>query len=127
MSNTTTTQPQLVIQVQDGAAWSTVRLASSRSNGKRDGRKAAGQFSSGGGPWARSHAASRASPASLPTSPRGSQSAGMMHWSVRPPRCAKPAKEKVTSVGVLQFIPSSWHMAAIMRRGLFHARPAALS
>src|SRR5437764_14533880 len=31
-------------------------------------------------------------------------------WSVRPPRCAKPEKLNVTSVGVLQFIPSSWHM-----------------
>jgi hypothetical protein len=29
---------------------------------------------------------------------------------VRPPRCAKPVKLNVTSVGVLQFIPSSWHM-----------------
>jgi hypothetical protein len=32
-------------------------------------------------------------------------------WSVRPPRWANPVKLKVTSVGVLQFIPSSWHMA----------------
>src|SRR4051812_34695341 len=31
-------------------------------------------------------------------------------WSVLPPRCAKPEKLNVTSVGVLQFIPSSWHM-----------------
>jgi hypothetical protein len=31
-------------------------------------------------------------------------------WSVRPPRWAKPVKLNVTSVGVLQFIPSSWHM-----------------
>jgi hypothetical protein len=32
-------------------------------------------------------------------------------WSVRPPRCAKPAKLNVTSVGVLQFIPGAgtWH------------------
>ena len=37
-------------------------------------------------------------------------------WSVRPPRCAKPVKLKVTSVGVLQFIPSNWHMAAIRPR-----------
>src|SRR5687767_2821435 len=41
-------------------------------------------------------------------------------WSVRPPRCAKPVKLNVTSVGVLQFIPSSWHM-----RPLFASRRAA--
>ena len=29
---------------------------------------------------------------------------------VLPPRCAKPLKLKVTSVGVMQFIPKSWHM-----------------
>jgi hypothetical protein len=33
--------------------------------------------------------------------------------SVRPPRAWKPAKEKQMSVGVLQFIPSSWHMIVI--------------
>src|SRR3569832_238142 len=31
-------------------------------------------------------------------------------WAVLPPRCAKPLKLNVTSVGVLQFIPRSWHM-----------------
>jgi hypothetical protein len=32
-------------------------------------------------------------------------------WSVLPARCEKPLKLKLISVGVLQFIPSSWHMA----------------
>jgi hypothetical protein len=31
-----------------------------------------------------------------------------------PPRLAKPEKEKVMSVGVLQFIPNSWHMLAFL-------------
>jgi hypothetical protein len=32
--------------------------------------------------------------------------------SVRPPRACKPVKEKQISVGVLQFMPSNWHMGA---------------
>ena len=31
-------------------------------------------------------------------------------WSVMPPRRRKPSKENMMSVGVLQFMPSSWHM-----------------
>ena len=34
--------------------------------------------------------------------------------SVSPPRAWKPAKEKQMSVGVLQFIPKSWHMILIL-------------
>jgi hypothetical protein len=32
---------------------------------------------------------------------------------VRPPRSAKPAKENPSAAGLLLFIASNWHMAAL--------------
>ena len=40
-------------------------------------------------------------------------------WSVMPPRRRKPSKENMMSVGVLQFMPSSWHMALTFIFGVF--------
>jgi hypothetical protein len=43
---------------------------------------------------------------------------------VRPARCEKPVKLKATSVGVLQFIPSNWHMAERLPRKMAESAKA---